>query len=278
MKSFFWMGLVRITSWYPNFNGKPFRLATQRRSTEWLGCHPKSCELWRMRTGSIVLPRMSLNSTPDLTLASLGAWAYNLIVSSENLLKAVFFFFFFFFLVLSDLNQAVPDHLADESARWLGTAWFKSDKTKKKKKKKKKRLFGLSARNRLSLSLPLSFSPLSYFLSFSIQKWKPFWAFSFCIHRTTGLGDMYNFVWAMTYLIRHHSSCDVKSPFLIVSDWWSLITFTSIQFERSLKIAPYASLVVSYFANFPKLDLKKQFGETSYPSSEIKLDTAHLHV
>ena len=52
----------------------------------------------------------------------------------------------------------------DSSARWLGTAWFKSDKTKK-------RLFGLAARNRLSLSLPLSFSPLSYFLSFSIQKW-----------------------------------------------------------------------------------------------------------
>ena len=36
--------------------------------------------------------------------------------------------------------------------------------------KKKKRLFGLAARNRLSLSLPLSFSPSSYFLSFSIQK------------------------------------------------------------------------------------------------------------
>ena len=39
----------------------------------------------------------------------------------------------------------------------------KSDKTKK-------RLFGLVARNCLSLFLPLSFSPLSYFLSFSIQK------------------------------------------------------------------------------------------------------------
>ena len=36
--------------------------------------------------------------------------------------------------------------------------------------KKKKRLFGLAARNRLSLSLPLSFSPLSYCLSFSMQK------------------------------------------------------------------------------------------------------------
>ena len=31
-------------------------------------------------------------------------------------------------------------------------------------------LFGLAARKRLSLSLPLSFSPSSYFLSFSIQK------------------------------------------------------------------------------------------------------------
>ena len=36
----------------------------------------------------------------------------------------------------------------------------------------KKRLFGLAARNRLSLSRPLSFSPSSYFLSFSVQKWK----------------------------------------------------------------------------------------------------------
>ena len=34
----------------------------------------------------------------------------------------------------------------------------------------KKRLFGLTARNRPSLSLRLSFSPSSYFLSFSIQK------------------------------------------------------------------------------------------------------------
>ena len=34
----------------------------------------------------------------------------------------------------------------------------------------KKILLGLAARKRLSLSLPLSFSPSSYFLSFSIQK------------------------------------------------------------------------------------------------------------
>ena len=34
----------------------------------------------------------------------------------------------------------------------------------------KKGLFGLAARNRLSLSLPLSFSSSSYFLSFSKQK------------------------------------------------------------------------------------------------------------
>ena len=34
----------------------------------------------------------------------------------------------------------------------------------------KKRHFGLAARNRLSLFLPLSFSPSSHFLSFSIQK------------------------------------------------------------------------------------------------------------
>ena len=36
--------------------------------------------------------------------------------------------------------------------------------------KSQKRLFGLAARNRLSLFLPLSFSSSSYFLSFSIQK------------------------------------------------------------------------------------------------------------
>ena len=50
-------------------------------------------------------------------------------------------------------------------ARWLGTAWFKSDKISKKK-----RLLGLAARHRLCLSLPLSFSFLSYFLSFSKQR------------------------------------------------------------------------------------------------------------
>ena len=37
-------------------------------------------------------------------------------------------------------------------------------------KSQKKRLFGLAARNRLSLSLPLSFSSSSYFLSYSIQR------------------------------------------------------------------------------------------------------------
>ena len=41
---------------------------------------------------------------------------------------------------------------------YLGTAWFKSDKISKKD-------FGLASRNRLSLSLPLSFSPSSSFLS-----------------------------------------------------------------------------------------------------------------
>ena len=55
---------------------------------------------------------------------------------------------FFFFEILSDLNQAVPNHLADESQT---------------------RLFGVAVRNRLSLS-PLLFSSSSYFLSFSKQK------------------------------------------------------------------------------------------------------------
>ena len=44
------MGLVRITSWYPHFNGS--HLACHpARSTEWLDCHPKSCERWRIRSG-----------------------------------------------------------------------------------------------------------------------------------------------------------------------------------------------------------------------------------
>ena len=43
------MGLVRITSWYPNFNGSHFGLPPAR-STEWLDCHPKLCELWLIRT------------------------------------------------------------------------------------------------------------------------------------------------------------------------------------------------------------------------------------
>ena len=47
-----WMGLVRITSWYPNLNGSHFGLPPAR-STEWLDCHPKSCEVWRIRTGPI---------------------------------------------------------------------------------------------------------------------------------------------------------------------------------------------------------------------------------
>ena len=51
--------------------------------------------------------------------------------------------FQWFFVILSDLNR--QNH--------------------------KKWLFGLAAHNRLSLSLPLSFSSSSYFLSFSIQKW-----------------------------------------------------------------------------------------------------------
>ena len=31
------------------------------RSTEWLGCHPKSCELWRIRTGPIFKVQISLS-------------------------------------------------------------------------------------------------------------------------------------------------------------------------------------------------------------------------
>ena len=35
------------------FQWKPFWLATQWDPTEWLDCHPKSCELWRIHTGPI---------------------------------------------------------------------------------------------------------------------------------------------------------------------------------------------------------------------------------
>ena len=55
-----WMGLVRITSWYPNFNGSHIGLPPSSISTEWLDCHPKSCELWRIRTGPIHLQKCSM--------------------------------------------------------------------------------------------------------------------------------------------------------------------------------------------------------------------------
>ena len=75
-------------------------------------------------------------------------------------------FFFFFFEILSNLNQAVPNHLADESQ----TRQPDTPPDHPKKKKKKERLFGLAARNRFLYLSPLSFSSSSYFLSFSTQK------------------------------------------------------------------------------------------------------------
>ena len=42
------------------------------RSTEWLGCHPKSCELWRIRTGPISWGRLA--ATADLCLAASAAF------------------------------------------------------------------------------------------------------------------------------------------------------------------------------------------------------------
>ena len=77
------------------------------------------------------------------------------------------FYYLLFFVILSDLNQAVPNHLADaQSNALVGYTTGPSS----------------SARNRLSLSLLLSFSSSSqsYFLSFSIHKksyisrWLPF--------------------------------------------------------------------------------------------------------
>ena len=46
------------------------------RSTEWLDCHPKSCELWRIRTGPILLskaPWWSLNNASGLCVNIVGA-------------------------------------------------------------------------------------------------------------------------------------------------------------------------------------------------------------
>ena len=40
------------------------------RSTEWLNCHPKSCELWRIRTGPIPAYRLFLNARDFL------AWVF----------------------------------------------------------------------------------------------------------------------------------------------------------------------------------------------------------
>ena len=61
------MGLVRITSWYLNINGSHFGLPPSEMHSlsgpEWLGCDPKWCELWRIRTGPMeVLAANSHNS------------------------------------------------------------------------------------------------------------------------------------------------------------------------------------------------------------------------
>ena len=65
---------------------------------------------------------------------------------------------FFFFEILLDLNQAVPNHLADKS------------QMRKPDTPPGQTFPGLAARNRSSLSLPLSLSSSFYFLSFSKQK------------------------------------------------------------------------------------------------------------
>ena len=44
------------------------------RSTEWLDCHPKSCELWRIRTGPFI--QMSAFSTKCNLVASNTLWSY----------------------------------------------------------------------------------------------------------------------------------------------------------------------------------------------------------
>ena len=65
-----------------------------------------------------------------------------------------------YFEMLSDLNQSIPNHLADESPTRV-QIWQIS-----------KRLFGLTARNCLSLFLPLDPSLLRLTSIFLEQKWK----------------------------------------------------------------------------------------------------------
>ena len=81
----------------------------------------------------------------------------------------------FFFEILSDLSQAVPNH--QKMVRWcirLTRLTLVCEVIRYRlvqvRQNLKKRLFGLAARNRLSLFLPLSFSSSSYFLSFLKQK------------------------------------------------------------------------------------------------------------
>ena len=47
------MGLVHITSWYPQLNGSHFDLPPSPLSTKWLDWVKKWCELWRMHTSPI---------------------------------------------------------------------------------------------------------------------------------------------------------------------------------------------------------------------------------
>ena len=82
-----------------------------------------------------------------------------------------------FFEILSDLNQAVPNHLAHRWCRWCirltrltlvcEVIQYRLVQVRQNLKKSYSRL---AARNRLSLSLPLSCLFSSYFLSFPKQR------------------------------------------------------------------------------------------------------------
>ena len=112
-------------------------------------------------------------------------WAHQFFFLPDSAWESSYQHFFFFFDILLDLNQVVHDHLAGESqtrspdtgwsggvsgwrvwlssARWSGTAWFKSDKISKKEKKTF-RVGGPQSPFSISSSFILFFILLPFFL------------------------------------------------------------------------------------------------------------------
>ena len=102
----------------------------------------------------------------------------------------VFFFFFFFFFLRFCRTWTKRYPITSHDKKWSGWCIRLTHSTlvcevigfrlvqvrQNLKERKKEKLVGLAARNRLSLSLPLSFSSSSHFISFSKQKsWEQLW-------------------------------------------------------------------------------------------------------